>query len=1034
MGDADFQAGADAITQAASDITPTLPPLGTPAAPPSPEPPSTQRIPVVSPDGKYGTIDASDRAAAESAGYRFPSEAELAQQKYGSFPQEALGAAETVAGSATADLSKLAETKLLGVSPEDIEGREEALGPVGRFAAGGIGFGTLYALTGGLGAGLEAAGPLTEALGGSRALAAAASMGAYAAGQSVDDQMIGPAPFSAEAVLEDAGIGAVLGGATEGLLGLAGRQATSAIGSAKVALGNIDELGQRALTRTLVAGGADEQSVAAGLRISQEAAEAGMTPQDFLRVQGEKDGVQAAHSAADLDSRVAEAMYGGDDSDGFVKDRYKAVERALEGQPVEAAFDGADRLMEQIGAQIKEADANPNAYGYRPIAGLGAATRIRGMLGDLAESAKKGTAAGTPAAAFSNAIGIIREAVENVTALAPEGSRVMAAGEGAVDILSEAEGVARVRAGEDAASVASEMLGPGHQGAPNLAERLAALSGDNQLLAKATASAARAFDREVGWDSVRSSIVKRASALLDEFSTDVEAQRLKMGTPSEPGAMDIWKTGDRLRQDSASAIRDWGAESRGAYKDASAFGERIAGIAASFTKDDQAFGPSLHRAWSVPQEAFRNWMGARSALLSKMGEGTADSERAISSEKFLKFLTGLAKDRTGDGTLSGRIFDEYMGSTRDLIDSMDKAYQTMPNAPAPSRATLESLVQAANDAKVSALQKMGLGAAIDAMKGGSTGSWWLPAYIARQFGVAEPALPFVVGAYKLGKLVTRPRAAIEAYGQLARIVSKLRGKIGVSAKAAAKALTAADYGMRGSIGNALHEHIQSATMASILGRAAAASMADGSRRHAEELANIGTDPTEIGSRLGHAWSSMPPDTADAGVRATMREIAVRRSVQPPARPIQISDSDAMVHGLMLDAIHRPVEALLGGLADGFYDPTRAAVARAARPEIAKASDAALLDELSKLKGLGEMNPYARGALNLHLGGHADPDGMAESAQASYAQPSAPGSQGLPNGVRAGDISGGSRSGLVRKFKSDLAQREGLPIDRTWKPT
>ena len=99
---------------------------------------------------------AKPQAAAPSSGLTLdqldPNEVELIpggelEAKYGGIGQQALGALETAASSATFGLSKGAE-RLLGVNPEDIRGREEALNPVLSFGANVAG---LFAPTGAAG-------------------------------------------------------------------------------------------------------------------------------------------------------------------------------------------------------------------------------------------------------------------------------------------------------------------------------------------------------------------------------------------------------------------------------------------------------------------------------------------------------------------------------------------------------------------------------------------------------------------------------------------------------------------------------------------------------------------------------------------------------------------------------------------------------------------------------------------------------------------------------------------------------------------
>lgn len=961
---------------------------------PTPESPpqSGVRIPVVAPDGTEGTIDISQRAEAEQSGYRIQSPEEIAAEKYGTLGQQAIGFGEEVAGGATADLSKLAEVKSGLTTPEAIAGRAQALGPVGRFVGSGLGFGTLWALTDGLGVGAEgAAGPIAEALG-SKVAASAATMAAYGAGQSINDQMLGGGPISAEAVLIDAGLSGAVGGATEGLLGLAGRGAPPALDAAKDAMGNLDTIAQKALRRALVAGGADEDVVAAGIDYARKAADAGMTLPAYLKVEGEKSAVGAADGAAALREKIQSMLFGGEDNPGGLNAaRYEAVKNALYGQPLEAAMQGADDFSATIRQQIDAADSNPNAFGYRAKPDLGSIAKVRSLLWDVAKQAQSGLGA------------------------------------------EESEGLRDWLVAE----VKSARLIPGSQAESAATSAIDALS-DGLLsdFADAAQKAAAGFDSDVGWASMRSTPVQRVESLLNEFDAEVSGLRAKAariaetGTGKAPEAFDVWKAGDRFRDNAQGAIDDWSNESHGSYADADAWIQRVSGIGGSFTKDSESFGPTLHETWSEIQDAMSRFKGADDEMLKHLGVQVSGT-RYVSARRFRSLLDEIATDHAGLGSARADAYDEWVASARNLIDVADKAYRTMPEAAAPDRAALESMLESANEAKADALRKLGLGDAIKNMKGGSLslGNWWFPAFIAHQFGVPSPLVPFVVAAYKAGQLVFRPRAAMEAYGKVASLSSKLASKINISAKGAAKALMAADYGLHGTVGASVHDEVERAVQSSLLGGARAATNEEGSARHRAELSMLG-DPEVLGGRLSHAWSGLPPETSSAGVQASMRLLAAHQAIAPqPSADGTLSASDALLHGMKLHALQHPVETLLGNLADGNHDPTMAALVASAYPAVHQAATHALLSSLGK-KDLSGLNVYAKAALGSFLGAEQWPQSSGQLAQVDYGSPLKPGSPGLPGGRTAKNLA--RTSGLAR-FKSDLSQSSRLPIDRPWKP-
>jgi hypothetical protein len=162
--------------------------------------------------------------------------------KYGSLGQQGLTALESGAGGATLGLSKVAETKLLGVDPKDIQGREAA-NPTTSTLANMAGGAALIYGTGGIEAPAVAAaeapylaaaraasigsaehlGPLMYTPAMEAAKAAAPSMfgagvaglaaegAAFGAGNAVDDYALGDPSLNASKVLQNVGMGAAMG-------------------------------------------------------------------------------------------------------------------------------------------------------------------------------------------------------------------------------------------------------------------------------------------------------------------------------------------------------------------------------------------------------------------------------------------------------------------------------------------------------------------------------------------------------------------------------------------------------------------------------------------------------------------------------------------------------------------------------------------------------------------------------------------------------------------------------------------------------
>src|ERR1700737_527175 len=80
--------------------------------------------------GQVTEVAPEDATAVGQLGWQPASEQQIEdykkQEKYGGTGQSAIAGAEALAGGLTFNLSTLAETKLLGIKPEDIQGREEA--------------------------------------------------------------------------------------------------------------------------------------------------------------------------------------------------------------------------------------------------------------------------------------------------------------------------------------------------------------------------------------------------------------------------------------------------------------------------------------------------------------------------------------------------------------------------------------------------------------------------------------------------------------------------------------------------------------------------------------------------------------------------------------------------------------------------------------------------------------------------------------------------------------------------------------------
>lgn len=132
---------------------------------------------------------------------------QLDEDKYGSAGQTAIATAEAAARAATLGTSTIAE-KALGVSPQDISGREAQLSPWLSVPASIAGAAIPVALTGGAAAPAEGVllargvAPLAA-----RALGYGAEGAIFGAGNAVNDAALGDPNLNAQKILQDVGFG-----------------------------------------------------------------------------------------------------------------------------------------------------------------------------------------------------------------------------------------------------------------------------------------------------------------------------------------------------------------------------------------------------------------------------------------------------------------------------------------------------------------------------------------------------------------------------------------------------------------------------------------------------------------------------------------------------------------------------------------------------------------------------------------------------------------------------------------------------------
>jgi len=242
--------------------------------------------PFIAPGGDFVTLADADAINAPSLGYvpATPKQIEdhEKEEKYSTTGQVLKTFGESAADTATFGLSTLAETKLLGVDPEDIKNREE-INPVASGVGTAAGIGIPMLLPGvGEAAGIKALGTIgehtapgliakagkavsaaagealpeaTSLLG--KAAVKAAKIGAgsaiegafYSTGHVVHEAALGDPNLTAQNAIAQIGLGALLGGGLGGVVGAGEELLPAAIRKANEALGAAAEKTKGAYAR-----------------------------------------------------------------------------------------------------------------------------------------------------------------------------------------------------------------------------------------------------------------------------------------------------------------------------------------------------------------------------------------------------------------------------------------------------------------------------------------------------------------------------------------------------------------------------------------------------------------------------------------------------------------------------------------------------------------------------------------------------------------------------------------------------------------
>lgn len=261
---------------------------------------------------------------------------QLDEEKYGTIPEQAKTALESGASGATLGLSKIAETKLLGVKPEDIAGREEA-NPVTAGVSNIAGNVGLAAATGGGSAVAKGTGL------GAKVLAGGIEGTALGAQNVAEDYAIGDPNLNAQKVIANLGIGAAFGG------GLG-------------ALSKGFEVALPAVTQKLNDSISSLKEAAFGTK--EAPGFLGATGREILDgwhgqgLEENQDNIRA------FSKNMGDMVDAGRKSANKLYDEYMpvSINRALNGMDVNTAKEGVGMILEPVSAEVKNIVENPEEF------------------------------------------------------------------------------------------------------------------------------------------------------------------------------------------------------------------------------------------------------------------------------------------------------------------------------------------------------------------------------------------------------------------------------------------------------------------------------------------------------------------------------------------------------------------------------------------------------------------------------------------------------------------------------------------------
>ena len=870
----------------------------------------------------------------------------IAEAQYGGGGQQAIGAAEQLLSGATGGFSHVAE-KVLGVNPEDIQGREAAY-PVQSQVLGGLGFGATLGVGGealdALGLGLkganaarlgltaaDAAGPAWTGLGiGSKIAGEALGWGMAGAAQQASDNILNDHQAVGEGVGEAFGLNGLIGlGSGLGMFGLGKAIETAGL---KSGLGRLTgSLGEAYKSGAAFFSGVPRSDVEAVFQRAPEIVASGLQPQEF-----------AEKEFRDHVNNVASAIEDvGNEGNDLGKAGRVAVEDHVQSQL------GAEPLKISVPTWMKAEES---------------AEKAPQNFADLYNETVNGKP--TPKAAPSSVY--------------VPGFSNSAVGQAAVDLLRDG----RVALGELAAN------SPG-----------GALSGNSyRAVADAYADAIKAGADLPPLDPKRgsNSLSKAMAQHLDILERDLGLSKTQA---------DAWKAVNDFRGNMQDIV-DW--DKRAAHtvepgaEASQSLAVKLAGRAADFTKDENLF-PSIGPEFRAFQQAESIRLGRTQDLQRLVASIEGGGAKVVGKQKLAAVLKQAFIDQD---SYVKRALDEYTGAHANQALTLDRMTGNGGRGMANSLTALEDAREQSMKAMGMNKTMARLGVHGSGPGTATLGGIGVKGFIAsRVLGIpyGAAAAPFL-----LHQAMTQPAAVAMTKANLVAMLGKLGARINTGAIKAVGSLLAGAAGAatRGEAAEEARRYIQR----DLLTGREHESVEDGVLAHRNTVVAppdvTGVLQRSVGRLDGDHQTGVALNTAQKLSR--LQQIAPRSNSIGTADEIPPSRQDMLRYSERAWAIEHPVEALN---AQGMHpDPEILADIQATSPNIMARYMQAYDNELHKQWPKEDTVPLAvHRAVAIMHGGDLGPPGLfGAHMQAAYALASAPppgqqgGQQGQPRKPRKGD--------------------------------